>query len=366
MTRQILLLALGILTTVDTLAEPAETGISGVYEVMTGVTDTAATVQYFEQFGFRTVAEATLTAAEAQIRYGVNSALRSTRMQNGDIDTHGLLRILEWEEPVGPGVGYAPPETIGIRMAVARTRDIFRLEDIFNDARSSGEPWFFTPPVYDDLYGMTDGALGIVNRRVGVREAAAYGAGFSHVFYQRYGYVIPGYGTIGDHSPLQTSEFTHHDFIIRGDIAEVTDYYETVLGFRSEAEPELDGDWRAGPQAVFHMPTGASHMYRGFVSPNNICGKLKFFAPTYPVHDGSDRVRPGALGITLHSLYTGRLAKVHGLAVDAGLEPTAILENEFGEASFVFTGPDGATWQVLAASGQGTPVLELDFQRVDN
>ena len=92
---------------------------------------------------------------------------------------------------------------------------------------------------------------------------AVYGQWFSHVFFQRYGYVIPGYGVIGDHSPLGTSEFTHHDFVVAGDLGEVTDYYESVFGFISENDPVIDGAWQAGPQAIFMMEPGTFPLVQG-------------------------------------------------------------------------------------------------------
>ena len=335
-------------------AEPPDTGISGVYEVMVGVAEVRPALEYFEQFGFSEIASAELSAEQAKSIYGVDSALRSYRLQNGEVDAHGLLRLLEWAQPLGPGVGYAPPETVGTRMAVMRTRDVFRLADVFSDLRDgAGEPWLVAGPVYDDLYNATEGTPSIVNRRAGVREMAVYGRWFNHVFFQRYGYTIPGYGVIGEHSPLGTSEFTHHDFVVAGDLREVTAYYETVFGFTPENDPVIDGDWQVGPQAVFQMAPGRSHWYRGFVSPNDVSGKLKFFSlhGLHVADDRSARQRPGELGITLHSLWTPRLRQVHRLAERAGLNPDAMRSNEFNERSFLLRGPDGATWQVIQRDG---------------
>ena len=327
-------------------------------------------IEYFAQFGFSVVKEASVSAEQANAIYGVESALKSFRLQNGMIDAHGLLRILEWAEPLGPGVGYAPPETVGQRMAVMRARDIVRLYDVFSDLRiKSKEPWLPTEPVYDDLYDMDEGAYTIANRRVGVREMGVYGELFNHVFFQRYGYTIPGYGTISEDTPLGTSEFTHHDFNVSGDLDDVTAYYEMVLGLMAEAPVTIDGDWQAGPQTVFGMEPGESHYYKGFVSPNNISGKLKFFSARDPafVRDRSDRQRVGELGITLHSFFTPKLELVHDLALQNDLNPTKIGENEFGEQSFNFVGPDGVAWQILESPGLANPpVTELEFQDVNN
>lgn len=348
--------------------ELPDTGVSGVYEVIIGTDDAETLERYFAEFGFHRVAAGSLTAERATQVYGVDSALRSLRLQNGEIDSHGLVRILEWDQPLGPGVGYAPPETIGHRMAVMRTEDIFRLHDVFTDVRASGEALLPIAPVFADLYEMTEGRPDFFNRRVGVRESATYGPLVNHVFFQRYGYRIPGYGTIGDHSPLRTSEFTHHDFVISGDIDEVTAYYSQVLGFRPEAdEATIDGDWQDGPREIFGMAPGASHWYRGFVSPNNICGKLKFFVPRGPRPDRSQHQRPGELGITVHSVFTPKLEVVHDLARQHGLTATEIVANEFGEASFVISGPDGATWQVISRSGSDhPPVVAFELVPVNN
>lgn len=226
-----------------------DTGISGVYEVMVGTDDLDGTLEYFAEFGFRPVADGRLGTEQAEAKYGVPSALKSVRLQNGAIDTHGLVRVLAWETPLGPGVGYAPPETVGQQMAVMRTEDIFRLQDVYTDARTAGEKWFMTPPVYDDLYGMSDKTPDFFNRRVGVRESAVYGERFNHVFYQRYGYQIPGYGTVSADAPLRTSEFTHHDFIIKGDITQVTRHYSEVLGLRAENDAEAQNGSSTGHRA---------------------------------------------------------------------------------------------------------------------
>ena len=370
----IFFLAATLCITMPALAQEnlPETGISGVYEVMTGVKDAAPVIEYFAEFGFRVVAEARIEAAAARALYGVDSALHSYRLQNGAVDSHGLLRILEWAHPVGEGVGYSPADTIGLRMAVMNTRDVVRIHDVFQELRKSRQPWLPTPPIFDDPLGVVAGEQrkpSIKDRRTGVREMAVYGSWFNHVFFQRYGYRIPGYGTVGADAPLQTSEFTHHDFLIKGDVGEVTRYYSQVLGLRPEGPPSLHGDWLPGPRRVFKMKPGTSHWYIGFVSPNNICGKLKFFAPRdlATVADRSAQQRIGELGITLHSLYTPRLEEMHRRAREFGLEPTAVRRNEFGEQSFVFTGPDGASWQILEDRKPAhPPVREFKYQRVRN
>ena len=348
------------------------TGISGIYEVMTGVRDAGPAIEYFAEFGFRVVAQSKLSAAEAKALYGVDSALSSYRLQNGEIDSHGLLRILEWERPISDGVGYAPPSSIGQRIAVMRTRDVIRIYDVYKAMYDSRQPWLPLEPIFDDPVKAASAKVGewsIKNRRTGVREMTAYGTWFNHLFFQRYGYDIPGYGTIGKDAPLQTSEFTHHSFLVKGDISEITRHYSEVLGMRSEEPPFLKGDWRPGTRQVLNLSPGETWWYRGFVSPNNICGKLKFYArkDLSMVPDRSAEQKVGAVGITLHSFYVSNLGDVHRRARDFGLDPTSISKNEFGEQSFLFTGPDGVSWQILEdRKPSRPPVQELKYQRVNN
>jgi hypothetical protein len=325
------------------------TGISGVYEVVLGTNQAATAIRYFAEFGFKVTDSARLTAAQAAEIYQVPVAAKIYRLQNGSVDSHGLLRIIEWEKLLGPGVGYSVPETVGQRLSVMLTKDIIRLTDIYQLLRSRQEKWLPTVPVFDDPLRINSGnETGFYKRPVGVRENAVYGEFFNHVFFQRYGYTIPGYGTIDATTPLQTSEFTHHDFCIRVDSMRQLMYLQTAFGLKAERPPVIDGDNNKGPKATFLMPDGYAHYYQGFVSPNNICGKLKFFmAVKGDKPDASARQRLGEPGITMHTFYTPRLQFVHDLTKRHGLQPTAIAKNEFGELSFVVRGPEGATWQLI-------------------
>jgi hypothetical protein len=345
-----------------------DTGISGVYEVMIGTKEAKPLIKYFNEFGFSVIDSGALSEKEALAVYGVNSALKTYRMQNGKIDSHGLLRILEWEKPLGNGVGYTQPETVGQRMSVMLTNDVIRLVDIYQMERANQKQWLPFEPIFDDPLGVNKGSktpLDFFNRPVSVRETCVYGDFFNHVFFQRYGYAIEGYGTVGSHSSLKTSEFTHHDFMIKGAINVVTKYYSEALGMKPEqAEAVIDGDWQKGPKRVFNMPDGYSHWYRGFVSPNNICGKLKFFVSRGIVPDRSENQRIGELGITLHSFYTPKLQLVHDLVKKQGIKPTPILKNELKENSFVFVGTDGVAWQIIEKinAPQNTPIKELKLK----
>jgi hypothetical protein len=346
-----------------------ETGISGLYEVMLAVKDADFSIKYFNEYGFRVVDSVAISAAAALKLYGVNSALKTYRMQNGDMDSHGLLRLWVWEKPLGDGLGYVMPETIGQRMAVMKTTDIIRLYDLYMALRDKKEPWLPTEPIADDLFGLNKPEkLSFFQRPVLVRENAVYGAFFTHVFFQRYGYEIPGYGTINPDAPLKTSEFTHHDFFIKAKSMDEINYLSSALGLKAEKEPEIDGDFLQGPKRVFRMPDGYSHWYQGFVSPNNICGKLKFFIPRALKPDASEHQRVGELGMTMHSFHTPKLDMVYGLVKkDSRLTATAIVKNELGERCFNFSDQTGVSWQIIEKmTTKNKPAVKLDFKMTNN
>ncbi len=345
---------------------PADTGVSGVYEVMVGTSDAEKTMAHFELFGFRVIAEEELSADAAFRIYGVRSALRSIRMQNADTDAHGLLRILEWENLL-PGVGYAPPDTPGQRMAVTRTADIMRMIDLFRAERLLRQPWLVTEPVLDSIYQEDTTSPGLYNRPQAVRESGIWGDWFNHVIFQRYGYDLPGYGYINEDSVLRASEFTHHDFILDRPLAGAIDYYVTALGFKPEIDaPVIGGDWSLGPQTIFAMPPGHTHEYMGMVSPNNICGKLKFFAPVDRVAASRmEKVAINAKGINMHSLFVDNPSAVRRLLSEQGIESKPISRNEFGETSFVFTGPDDAHWQILKLRKKPSKPAVTEFKLID-
>ena len=345
------------------------TGISGVYEVMLGTDDASYAKKYFSDYGFKVIDSAIISKEKAKTIYGVDSKLTSFRLQNGAIDSHGLLRILEWEKTLGNGVGYAPVESIGTRIAVMMTRDIFRLHDIYTTAREVGKkPWLSTTPIADDLFGLNTGKKDFFKRPVLVRENAVYGEFFNHIFFQRYGYKIPGYGTIERDTKLKTSEFTHHDFVIKAKSMKEMSYLSTALGLKAESAPVVDGDWLKGPKRVFQMEPGYSHWYQGFVSPNNICGKLKFFIPRGDKTNKTENQRVGEKGITLHSFYTPKLDFVYDLVVQhKNLRHTTINKNEFGERSFILQDTAGVSFQIIEKKDEpkSKPKTKLEFLIVE-
>ncbi len=344
-----------------------DTGIGGVYEVVLTVEDVEFAKKYFEEFGFSEISTADFSAKEAMELYGHHSNLKSYRLQNHNIDSHGLIRIISWENPINKGIGLVPPRSIGQRIAVMHCSDIFRLKDVLENASDNNLNWNITEPVSDDLFDLDGGEKSFFKRPVIVRENAAYGNFFNHIFFQRYGYHIEGYGTINKETPLATSEFTHHDFFVNCKDLEDMKYLSTALGLKAEEPPKIDSETQKGPKAVFQMQKGESHWYQGFVSPNNICGKLKIFIPLEDTRDCSDKQKVGSIGMTLHSFCVKKLKYVRSLIEKEGLSPTTIFENEFGEHCFNFTGSGGCSWQIIEKSDfVNEPIKNLEFTLTKN
>jgi len=341
-------------------------GMSGVYEMLVGVTDLDYAIRYFSELGFRLVGTGYLNKLAAQALYGVPSGVKSYRLQNGKTDSHGLVRLLVWEQPLGPGVGYSEPGTIGSRMAGILTTDIFRLYDIYSEARKGGEPWLVRGPVSQDMLG--DGsAKSFFERPVTTRELAVYGSFCNHLYFQRYGYTVPGYGNIHMATRLATSEITHHDLFVKVDSMAQLRYLETVLGLEADGDASLNGEWMDGPTELYGLEAGETYWFQSFQSVNNIAGKLRFFVPTGGKPDRSARQRPGYEGITGHTFFTPYLDKVWADVAKAQLRPTPILPNEFGERCFVFRGPEGNTWQVLErkTAPLNEPIFHQHMQLLD-
>lgn len=322
------------------------TAISGLYEVLIGVRDLDAALRYFGELGYRLTGTGFLSRLAAESLYGVPSAVKSYRLQSGNVDCHGIIRLMVWDKPLGTGVGYAEPGTIGTRLIGMITNDIHRLHDIYGDARRAGEPWLVSEPVRQNVLG-DETPRGFFERPVVSREMTVFGPLANHLFVQRYGYTVPGFGTIPAASPLGTSEIIMHDFFVRVDSMAQLGYLERILGLMADGEPSLNGDWMDAPRKLYFLKPGETYWFQSFQSPNNISGKLRFFVPVGARPDRSARMRPGQDGISAHTFYTPYLETLWKSVLKEQLRPTPILPNEFGERCFVFRGPEGNTWQII-------------------
>ena len=58
---------------------------------------------------------------------------------------------------------------------------------------------------------------------------------------------------------------------------------------------------------------------------------------------------------------------VYDLAMEQGITVTPIAKNEFGEKSFILTGPDNVSWQIIdEPKFKNKPVSKFKMNTVDN
>ena len=340
-------------------ARPACVG--GLYEICVGVPDLAASIGYFERFGCRVGRFGELDAAAARALYGVDSALRSVRLQHEGAD-HGLVRLMQWERPLNDGLGLDDDlRCLGSRWGVRLTASVLDVANHALTARDLGEPVRVIEPILAVIGEVTGDRAPrpFVEPLVGVREMVVIQPLYRQVFFERFGYESPRYGCICPHSLFRTSQHTHAGMMIATDDHQLLRFYDEVLGLKRWYDGERPYAQSTGSRRIFGLEDGETHWMVDFDDPRSghsleerRSGKLKVvrFASTSRLVDKRDRSRPGCLG---YSLYTWRASDVEGLwkLVQAGgaTQVTDVLTDEFGTRAFSFVAPDGYHWTLLQA-----------------
>jgi uncharacterized glyoxalase superfamily protein PhnB len=330
--------------------------IQGIYEYVIGTSNPEPLLRYWAEFGYRPVIEGSLPAAEALALYGVESGLTSFRLQNGEVGTHGLIRLMVWDVPPRPGLGNSRPLTVGSRWLTARTNDILYLRDTFMDVVQAGEDWRVSDLIRQTIREGQE-AAGFYRRFVGVREMMVVGPETRQVFFQRYGYDVPGYGTINANSALQVSEGTHGGIVVP-DLNHL-DFYTEVFGLELEkrevaapARPDkrVDINIKGNTLAIGPLMRneGESYQFATLVTPAAKVGRLYVIAPESALPDMREQSRPGVAGMCLATYRVAPVGEYYQRVKESGAtELTSLLANEFGEASFTFKAPDGIVWGLI-------------------
>ncbi len=341
------------------MTNPNSDSIQGIYENVIGASNREVTLRYWAELGYQPVQEGRLSAEQARALYSVDSALGSVRLQNGAVNTHGLVRLMLWEKPPVPGLGLVRPLTVGGRWLTARTSDIMRLRDAYMDAVTQGEEWVVSELIRNIIREGKEGA-GFYERFVGVREMMVLGQETRQVYFQRYGYDVPGYGTIADTSPLGVSESTHMGIVVP-DLSQL-DFYSEVLGLKLEnrhevlpAQPDTRPDvTMSGNTAAIHplmRREGETYSFVTFVTPRANVGRMYVVAPQDKQPDMRDHSRPGVTGLCLSTYLVSNLEEYRvRISASTATAVTPINANEFGEPSFSFTAPDGTAWALVGKS----------------
>jgi catechol 2,3-dioxygenase-like lactoylglutathione lyase family enzyme len=335
--------------------------VGGLYEVCIGVPDLAAGLAHYESFGCRAGRFGALGARESKALYGVDSALRSLRLQHQDAD-HGLVRLMQWERPVNDGLGVDDSlRCIGSRWGVRLTSSVFNIANHAQRARESGAAVNVIDPILAVIGEVTGdhAPRPFADPLVGVREMVVIQPLYRQVFFERFGYESPLYGRINPHCLLQTSQHTHAGMMFVSDDHQLLRFYDEILGLKRWFDAERPYTQATGSRQIFGLADGETHWMVDFDDPRSgqslaerRSGKLKIvrFGSRSRLPDKRDRSRPGCLG---NSLYTWRVNDADGMwkrvQGSGATAITDVLPDEFGTRAFSFVAPDGYFWTLTQA-----------------
>lgn len=320
--------------------------ISGIFENCLGTQDPEQTLKYWAELGYREVQQGNLDADRAKQLYGYGSNLTSWRLQNGNSQDHGFVRVMKWQQPANAGLGKALPLTIGSRWFASLVQDIYEVADAFNDDNANGGDWLLTQPVRG-IEGIGQHATSFYQRFTGVREFFVIGAETRQAFFQRYNYTRPGYGTISLESPLKVSEGTHSS-IVTADHGTAS-FYSEVLGLKPlEINVKRSGSQNPSTRQILMLEDGQEFYLSGFVSPKTTVGMFQVYTPLYQTSDQRQFGQPGSLGVCLFTYQVEDIQFVHDRVNQSQASSVSpIVRNEFNESSFGFFAPDGVYWVII-------------------
>lgn len=339
------------------MSYPSPCIVGGLYEAFHAVPDLAASIRYWQSFGYRVGAKGYQDASAAKKLYDVALDLRSVRLHHQTAD-HGLVRLMTWEGAIGDGLGTRSIRGLGTRWTGQKTLNMARLNDHVIAAQSLGEdicvvsPFFvgFTPP---------DKQAPFAEVLPGVREMVVLRANTRQVFIEFVGWELPQYGQISPDCLFQTSQFTHQCLMVQDDSKKCLAFYDDVLGMVRLNEMTSPYNSGAGPNQIFDLAEGEVFHVADFDDPRSTntpserrSGRLKIIRieEGQPAEDWRDLARPGHLGATGYSVrvndVSGMREKMQGSGATA---VTDVMPDEFDCRSFSFNAPDGNFWTAIEA-----------------
>jgi hypothetical protein len=326
--------------------------ISGVWENWEGSTDYEGSLAYWREFGYRPVAEGSLSAEQARALYGHASAVRGARLQHGNADDHGMIRIQAWDTLRNQGVGVVPPLTRGGRWFIANAGNLLLLHDTFSDMRDAGVPILLNDP-QRNVRGDLSKPATVLNRREAVREMMALTADHRQAWFARFNYDRAGYGLIDWSSPMQASEGTHSTIIVRD--GDQCDFYAEALGLTLVGLGGGNYGDHPGDTSVLMVQPGQGWLTKRYLDPKNPIGMVVFQWPTFDGPDLLDNSRPGSRGLCCFSWAVDDAGAYHArVAAASPKQISAVLPNEFGEPSFSFIAPDDVSWVIVEKADVAT------------
>ena len=339
------------------LVAPAQASeISGVHEVVFGVTDIDEAVEYWERFGYRVIEEGKLSKKEAMALHNVPSSVKSARLKHLDSD-HNMVRIWEWKEETGPGAGTVPLLTPGARWASSYLKNQIELyyqavayKAAGNDILLVSPQVHANGPQHEKLH-MGDFS--------GFAEVVAITPDYRRVFAQRWGEERPNFGSTENYdSHFQATQMTHVGFTIEADDPSILDFYPNVLGIKPR-NPEnfyMYEDISESSRNIYGVPEGTNYGSTNYGNPtdtateviNRKSGSLLIRRVVPGTSYSPIEARPGAHGLTLFTYAVKDVEAYHAkVSASDATKVTKVLKNEFGEKSFSFIAPDGMDWTLV-------------------
>ncbi len=330
--------------------------VGGLYEACVGVPDLDESTAYFASFGCRPGVRGSLTAKQAKRLYGVDSSVESVRLRHGASD-HGLVRLMRWDRPLNAGLGLdVHLRCVGSRWGTRLTTNILAIANHAQRARELGQPIGVIEPLLDVIGEVAGGqpSRPFLDPILGVREMVVVQPLYRQVFFQRFGYDSPLYGSVDPASMFATSQHTHFGLMIATDAHDILEFYDGVLGLQRWMDAPTSYEKSTGGRIVYALEPGEGFHIVDFDDPRSgrgqddrRSGKLKCIrlAGDARIEDRHDRSRAGCLG---YSAYTWRVNDAEGVwrRVIAGgaTEVSDVALDEFGDRTFTCRAPDGYYW----------------------
>jgi catechol 2,3-dioxygenase-like lactoylglutathione lyase family enzyme len=330
--------------------------IGGVLDVMIGVPDLVEAIAYWELFGYRVGDVGQLDAARADRLYGVPSACRAVRMWHQRAD-HGLVRLVQWDSPTGPGLGLEPFRVLGGRWTATMVAQLGRVLAHSKYRRQQGADIRIHAP---DFVPASPVPAPFRRPIPGVVEMAMAQPLSRQVLFERADVDHPLYGSIQRGSMFEASQITHFCLVVQGADEAALSFYDATLGLRRSGDFNLT--WEeigTSGKDILGLAEGEGFRLLKFDDPRSEPGgagkrsgraTLFNFSADIDMPDRRGCANPGALGYTAYSLRMNGLEQACARVEASGARLCGTpLDNEFGERSVLCEAPDGSIWCLLEA-----------------
>lgn len=328
--------------------------LTGVFEVCMGVPDLDEAIAHWRSFGFAPIADGQLDDASAAALYGAPSGLQSVRLGHGKADS-GLIRLMQWDQPSGDGLGLAPLRSTGCRWSVQRTEDLMLLWNHVEVLVARGATIGTTgPEINARVTGNAATSHPLKEAFPASRNLQLFQPHYQQVVMQRFNIDVSAYGGIDPDCLFRTTELCHMAVVTR-DRASVN-FYAEALGFRKGSELTIGHNPDSVATKMFDLQPQEELTEINFENPRSgeapneiLAGRLRVFYlnSEAPEQDLRERAQFGQLGYCGYTGLVPDITHAHNILSDLETPPTLVQYNEFDEDSFAFYAPDGYAWALI-------------------